>query len=273
LRRTGAIVGNSLANRFGWNVGDRISIDSGIPKADGTTQWQLEVLGIFSDSELGDLSFLTRNVIINYDYYDSARVLEQGMVSGFIVDVSDPQHAAATGALIDAEFANSLFETSTVSEKEYTATLVQQVADINLFTELIISAVFFTLLFLTSNTMMQSVRDRIPEYAVLKTVGFSDGAVLALVLTESFVLSVGAAVIGLCIAAIVYPEMTRLPGIQEALGAAKAGSDKITSAAPHLPFVVLLRGLLASAVLALISGVIPAYQAMRLQVVEALARR
>ena len=181
---TDALVGISLANRFGWKTGDRITVTSGIPKTDGTTEWPLYIIGTFSDSELGDLSLLTRNVIMNYDYFDRARLLDRGTVSGFILQISDAKQAASIGAAVDANFANSSFETKTASEKEFAATVVQQIADINLFADLIIGAVFFALLFLTSNTMSQSVRDRIPEYAVLKTIGFSDSAILMLVLFE-----------------------------------------------------------------------------------------
>ena len=106
---------------------------------------------------------------MNYDYFDRARLLDQGTVSSFILQISDSKDAASIGAAIDTTFANSSFQTKTVTEREFAATVVQQIADVNLFANLIISAVFFALLFLTSNTMAQSVRDRIPEYAVLKT--------------------------------------------------------------------------------------------------------
>ncbi len=123
------------------------------------------------------------------------------MIGWYIVQIGDPSQAAEISGAIDHLFANSTYETKTQTEKENMQSFMKQQGDINFIVTLIIGAVFFTLLFLTGNTMMQSVRERIPEFGVLKTLGFSDMGVLALVFAESLLLCLIAAAIGLAAAA------------------------------------------------------------------------
>ena len=157
---------------------------------------------------------------------------------------------------VDKLFRNSPHETKTQNEKEFAQAQIKQIGDIGFMVNAIVGAVLFTLLFLTGNTMMQSVRERIPELAVLKTVGFTDGMVTTLVLAESLLLCVFAAFIGLGLAALIFP------GVRTFVG------GDVT-----LPVSVLGTGAIAAILLALISGLPPAWRANRLTVVDALAGR
>jgi putative ABC transport system permease protein len=146
-------------------------------------------------------------------------------------------------------------ETRTQTESGLAQQNLKQIGDINFIVNAIVGAVLFTLLFLTANTMMQSVRERTPELAVLKTLGFSDGKVLALVLVEAFLLCVFAALIGLGVATMLFPSLKALIGDLP------------------MPFIVIMMGVGMALVLALVSGLPPAIRAQRLKIVDALAGR
>jgi putative ABC transport system permease protein len=164
-------------------------------------------------------------------------------------------HAAAISSQIDKLSANSPDETRTQTETAALQAGLKQLADIDFIANAIVGAVMFTLLFLTANTMMQSVRERIPELAVLKTLGFSGTKVSVLVLIESVMLCLFAAAFGLLLSA----------GAIKVIGAA-FGTGK-------LPPMVIIFGLIIAVALAIISGLTPAVRAQRLNIVDALAGR
>jgi putative ABC transport system permease protein len=254
--RAGAIVGGRLAERFGWKVGDRIPIQAIAPKnADGTNNWSFEVVGIYEMEESGWAS----NMFVNYDYVNEARLDGKDRMFQVILSVADASRAAQVAQAIDEGFANSPNQTSTQNEKDFLQGLLAQIGDISFLVNAIVGAVLFALLFLTANTMMQSVRERIPELAVLKTLGFSDRSVLVLVLMESLLLSVFAALIGLLAARAVIP-----------LAMSRMSSDLGGVAMPNSVF---MWGAVMAVLLALISGTPPALRAGRLKIVDALAGR
>jgi putative ABC transport system permease protein len=249
-QRDAAIIGAQLARRFGWKVGDRVPLKTNIwTKKDGSSSYDFEIVGTFSGNQ-------ENLFLLNYEYFNEARSFGQNNVGWFALTIKDPTQAAKVSRDIDALFLNSANETKTQTEKEFAAAQIKQIGDIGFMVNAIVGAVMFTLLFLTGNTMMQSVRERIPELAVLKTVGFSDGKVTALVLAEAILLCVFAALIGLGLAALIFPVASNL------------GIGKVT-----LPAIVLVTGSLAAIGLALVSGLPPAVRANRLAVVDALAGR
>jgi putative ABC transport system permease protein len=249
-QRDAAIVGAPVAQRFGWKVGDRVPLKTQIwTKKDGSNNYDFEIVGIYTGPQ--------QNLfLLNWDYFNESRSFGQNQVGWFALNIKDPTQSAQVSRAIDALFANSPNETKTQTEKEFAAAQVKQIGDIGFMVNAIVGAVMFTLLFLTGNTMMQSVRERIPELAVLKTLGFSDGLVTALVLAESLLLCVFAALIGLGLAAMAFPAFGNI------------GIGKVT-----LPAVVLLTGLGAAVLLAVVSGLPPAWRARRLAIVDALAGR
>lgn len=249
---TGAVLGADIANKYGWKIGDKLPLHSAVLKRDLTSDWAFDLVGILEPSPNpgeGD-AFL-----INYKYFDQARVLDKGTVLQYEAAIATPDRAADIAAAIDRVFANSPYPTTTQSEREFAQSLLSRVGDINFFVDAIMGAVFFTLLFLTGNTMMQSIRESIPELAVLKTIGFSDGAVVALVLAQSLLLSALGAAAGLGAAAIAFPFAHAVTG-----GA-------------QLSWLVVLAGAVATLLVALISGLPPAWRTKRLEIIEALAVR
>jgi putative ABC transport system permease protein len=255
--RTGAVAGRRLAERFGWKVGQRLPISSEIhPRADGSLSWEFDLVGIL-DAEDPAVRGNTDMVLINVAYFDEARQLGKGKTGWYIVRIGDSGEARAIAARIDGLFANSPDETRTQPEKEFAIGFAKQIGDLGALVTRILIAVFFALLILTGNTMAQSIRERIPELAILKTLGFSDGTVTALVLAEAVLLLALGAGLGMATA------MGLLPLVNGTTG----------GRFPPL-FVSAATWLLAAAIalaLALAIGLPPAWRVKRLRIVEALA--
>jgi putative ABC transport system permease protein len=249
--RAGAVVAAPLMRQFGWKIGDRLPLRTSVMKQDGSADWDFEIVGTYdvltSPAE-------ANRILVNYAYFDEARRLERGTAWAFVVGVDDPTRSAQVCAAVDALFVNSAHETVTQDEKAYVQGQLRELGDVSLMANAIVAAVLFTLLFLTGNTMMQSVRERTPELAILKTVGFSDRSVTVLVLIESILLCLLAASLGLAAAAVAFP-------VTAALGIAGAA----------LPIRVVALGLAIAVGLALASGLPPAWRAQRLVIVDALA--
>jgi putative ABC transport system permease protein len=256
--RTGAIVGRKLAEQYGWKLGDRVPIKSRVfAKSDGSYDWAFDIVGIYDYADGFD-TFAADEMWINFAYFDAERITrKKNYVLLYFVTVDDPDVAAAVSERIDAMFANSASPTQTMNERDSMRAGLKRLGNINFLVRSIIAAVFFTLLFVTGNTMMQSVRERIPEFAVLKTYGFRDGVIMALVLAESLMLCVCSAALGIGIAATFFPLVLRNVGLGTLL----------------LPISVLAIGLGFAALLAVISALPPALRARRLKVVDALVAR
>ena len=252
--RTGALVNAALLTKFGWKVGDKVPLHSTIwTQKDGSLDWTFDIVGSFLAKDATQQSQQSSSVLFHYEMFDEGRSFGKGDVGWFEERVANPGEAGAIAGRIDALFANSSDETKTQPAKDFTMAFIKQFGDIGFVLHAILGAVFFTLLFLTGNTMMQSVRERIPELAVLKTLGFGDGTVLGLVISESLLLCLTAAVIGLALS------YAALPIIKQGLQGVELSPR------------ALLPGLGVAVILALIVGFPPALRAMRLNIVDALA--
>ena len=200
----GAIAGKVLADKYGWKVGDIIPLNSFIwTQRDGSRIWQWRLAGIFEgrDQEWTDRANL---MYLNYGQFDEGRSERaRGLAGVFVVRVKNPMDSERIAAEIDRKFENSSEETKTQSEQEFQLGFLKQLGDIGFIVNAISGAVFFTILILTGYTMSQAVRERIPELAVLKCLGFTDRTVLGLVLAESFLLCFIGALIGLLLASAV----------------------------------------------------------------------
>jgi putative ABC transport system permease protein len=257
--RTGAVVGASLARQFHWKLGDKIPLQATIfPQKSGSNDWNFDLVGIYhvSDPKLVNQENL---FFFNWDYFDEARQFGNGNVGWYITKVNDPAQADRVAQAIDVLSFDSDHETKTQSEQAFNVAFVSQFADIGLIVGAIMGAVFFTLILLTGNTMAQAVRERIPELAVLKTVGFSNRSVLALVLAEAALLLLIGAAVGLLLAGVV------VSGVRLKLGTA-VPLDPVGGA-------IWAQGLALALAVGLIVGALPALRGMRLRIVDALAGR
>ncbi len=200
--RSGAIVGRFAMDQFGWKVGDRIVLQTPLVRRDGSRDWTFDIVGVF------DIPVRPRDariVVANYDYVNEARLINRDTADLFVVKIADPEQGPTIALAIDNAFANSSHETRTQSEADLLTAQLQRAADLDYIVTGIIGAVFFALLFSTGALMMQAIRERRPELAVLKTVGFSDRKVMLLILTEAIVFCLAAASMGLAIATLLQP--------------------------------------------------------------------
>ena len=249
--RTGVLIGQRMAERFGWKIGDRVPIKPDIWQRGDGGAWEFDVVGIYRnevDANNGEMA-----MILRYDYFDEARAGAKGRIGWFLVKVADPAQADQVAQDIDALFANSPDETKTQTEKAFAQGFVKQFGDIGFIVSAILGAVFFTILVLTGNTLAQSFRERIPELGILKTLGFSDGRILGFVMSESLLYALIGGLVGLGLAAVLLA--TGMLG--------QLGVDRLAAA-------VWLYGLLAMVALGIAVGLFPALAAVRLKIIDAL---
>ena len=179
--RTGALVGERLAQKYRWKVGDRIPLQSTIyPDRQGSKNWSFDVVGILHSTDKKTSGFFDQMFLLHWKYFDETTPFNQGQVGWYVARVGDVNQADRVARAIDVISANSDHETRTQTEQAATASWMKQLADIGLIVGSIMGAVFFTLLLLSGNTMIQAVRERTSELAVLKTIGFSNLSVLAI---------------------------------------------------------------------------------------------
>jgi putative ABC transport system permease protein len=253
--RSGVIVGRGLVERFGWKLGDRIPINATIwTKKDGGRSWEFDLVGIYDGAEKGTD---TSQFFFRYDFFDETRAGGTGQVGWYTVRVTDPDKAAEVAAAIDAEFANSAAETKAEPEGAFVQGFANQIGNIGFIIMSIMSAVFFTILLVAGNTMAYTVRERTNELAVLKAIGFTDRSVLGLVLGESFALTFVGGSIGLGLAWLLV-----------SMGDPTGGSFPVF----YLPTRYLFIGFLLIVTMAVVAGLIPALQAQKLQIADALRR-
>jgi putative ABC transport system permease protein len=251
--RQGAIVGVDLAKRFGWKVGDRIPITGTIWQPKQGQTWEFNVVGLYD----GDQGVDKTQFFFRYDYLDENRRQGEGLVGWYVVKIADPSQAQQMGAKFDSMFANSAAETKTTTEKGFVEGFAKQVGDIGAIMIAILVAVLFTMLLVAANTMAQSVRERTSEMGVLKTLGFSNASILALVLGESVLIAVLGGSLGLALSWLIVQQ-----------------GDPTNGMLPIfiLPTRDVAIGAVMIVVLGLIAGALPAFTAMNLKITDALRR-
>ena len=253
--RSGAVAGRQIADRFGWKIGDRIPIQATIwDKKDGGRTWEFDLVGIYEGAEKGtdDTQFFFR-----HDFFHESRAWGEGEVGWYWVRISNPERAAEIAQAIDEDFANSPAETKTEPEGAFVQGFAEQVGNVGMILTAILTAVFFTILLVAGNTMAQAVRERVKELGVLKAVGFTNRRVRRLVLAESCLITALGGGLGLAIGWWLVSQ-----------------GDPTGGAMPVFFFPVpdLLIGIALVFVLGVVAGILPAIQAQRLQISEALRR-
>ncbi|URL58964.1 ABC transporter permease [Luteibacter flocculans] len=259
--RTGAIVGEALAKRFGWKVGDKIPLQSTIfPQRNGDKTWPFDLVGIYTPAK-GAANGTDQQFFFHHKYFEDANAFQSvgTTVGWYVVKLTSPDKADAVAKAIDALSANSDHETKTQTEQAFNASFAKQLGDIGLIVSAIMGAVFFTLILLTGNTMAQAVRERTNELAVLKTIGFSSGSVLGMVLAEGMLLLLLGGVIGLALAGVLVPIVAK-------------GSGGMLNL-PPIGTQTWVLGIVLMLVIGALVGALPAIRAMRLNIVDALAGR
>lgn len=250
--RAGALVTAAVAKKYGWHVGDRISIVSRTLQNNGSGSWFFDIVGILPSSPQAQ----ARNgIFINYDYLDQARARNKGTVTEFVVVVSDPKQAAVMSDAIDRTSANSSSPTETASVRVETQQAVRRIGDLNFLIRTVVSVLLVALVLSITTMLMQTVRERTPELAVLKTLGFSDLRLFGLVAFETLIICISGAFIGLALATRAFLLAARFVPVLS------------------MPPVVIAYGFVGALLISLISVSAPALRAANLQVVDGLANR
>ncbi len=256
--RTGVIVGKSLADQYGWKVGQTIPISSNIyTQPGGRRAWDMKIAGIFTGAKPTDA---TAALYFHYDYLNETTTFGRDQIGNVAVRTASADLNSQVAKAIDAAFANSPYETSTVDEKTFAQAFLKQAGDLNLIVTMVVAAAFAAILMIVSTTLVSAMRERTREIGVMKTLGFSSPRVLRLVLGEALLLSTLGAVLGLGAAALALAALSSTPA---------ASSFGDLSMSP----LVALAGLLLAVTLGLVTGAIPAASALRMSIVDALNRR
>ena len=254
----GILAGETIVKKYGWKVGDKIPLQSQIfPNKSGSKNWSFNLVGVMHSKDAK--AFQSQMIIMHWKMFDETTPYNRGMVGWYISRVNDINQSDRIAKAIDALSDNSDHETKTQTEQAATANWIKQMADIGLIVTSIMGAVFFTLVLLTGNTMMQAVRERTAELAVLKTIGFSSASVLMMVLAEAVLLLLLGGVIGLGLVSVLAPVMSSQSGGMITHTSVGAGSWAL--------------GIVLAIVIGLVVGALPAWRAMRLNIVDALAGR
>ena len=258
--RTGALVGITTANKFGWKVGDRIPLQGTIYRRPDGGPWEFTIDGIY-DSAVPGVD--KTQLFFHWEYLNETLRAGRGFGSGgdfvgwYVIKVADPATSDQLAKQIDALFANSQAETKTATEKAFVSDFAKQVGEIGTIMIMIVTVAMFLILLIAGNTMAQSVRERTSELAVMKTLGFSEGKLLTLVLLESCATATVGGAIGLAIAWFVISQGDPTGGLLPAF---------------YLPVRDVVVGGVLVLFLGFASGLVPAFQAGRLKIVDALRR-
>lgn len=252
--RTGVVVGEGLAKRFGFRRGGKVPIRGTIWRPRDGDTWSFDVVGIYKGATQ---ETDTSQMFLRYDYLEENRPFANGYVGWYHMRIRDPNQAAAIAKKVDETFANSPAETKTETEGAFVKAFADQVGNIGAIVTAILSAVFFTILLVAGNTMAQAVRERIGELGVMKAIGFTDQQMLWIVLAESLAIAVVGGALGLWIGWMLV-----------------SAGDPTGGALPvfFFPLPDLMLGAAIVVLLGLVTGAMPALQAMKLNPVDALRR-
>ena len=248
------IVGQLMADQKGLRIGDRLNTESSSLNIDGTNNWSFEVVGFYTAKQIkGD----ELGAIINWPAFDEARMSEKGTLGTIMVKATSPEVGEKISKQIDEQFMNSSYATRSGPESMVAVEMAGEIADVELIVNSILLSVFFTILLVSSNTLAQSIRERTSDIGVLKCLGYKDNIIFISVILEAITICFSAVLMGLLVTALIIPAIEIMSG-------------GILEDTVSISLEIVLGGFLIGLLIALMSAAVPAYQALRLRVVDAL---
>ena len=248
------IVGKLMAETKGLEIGDTLAVKSNSMNTDGSYDWSFQIVGFYSAKQIkGD----EMGAIINWESFDEARLNQKGTVGFIMAKASDASLAGSISNTIDERFMNSSYATRTGSESAIAVEMAGEIGDIELIINAILLAVFFTILLVSGNTMAQSIRERTNDIGVLKCLGYKDVTIFFSVILEAITICFCAVISGLLFTMILIP-------------AIEAASGGMLGDILSLRTSTVLGAFLISLIIAFMAAAVPAHQALRLKVVDAL---
>jgi len=254
--QTGMLIGERLAKTYGWKIGDRVPISSNIfSKKDGGHTWEFRVDGIFKAKEK---QIDTGYMLFHFKYFKESNSFGSSKIGWVILTTKSPKLNQQIADAIDNMTANSAAETDTSTEKAFNKAFMEQIGNIGLIIYSVVFMAFFTILIVVGNTMVLAVRERTNEIAVLKTLGFKSSRIFKMILTESLLLSFIGGLFGLATSIFIVKSLSVIM--------AKFLPNLIVSSD------IVLHSLFYMFVLGVITGIVPAYNALRINIVSAFTR-
>ena len=248
------IVGQLMADQKGLKIGDRLNTESSSLNIDGTYNWSFEVVGFYTAKQIkGD----ELGAVINWPAFDEARMSEKGTLGTIMVKATSPEVGEKISKQIDEQFMNSSYATRSGPESMVAVEMAGEIADVELIVNSILLSVFFTILLVSSNTLAQSIRERTSDIGVLKCLGYKDNIIFISVILEAITICFSAVLLGLLVTALIIPVIEIMSG-------------GILEDTVSISLEIVLGGFLIGLLIALMSAAVPAYQALRLRVVDAL---
>ena len=249
-----AIVGKLMADEKGLEIGDILAIKSSSMNSDGTYNWSFQVVGFYTAKQIkGD----EMGAVINWDSFDETRISQKGTIGYVVAKVSDASLASEIGNIIDERYMNSPYATRSGPESAIAVEMAGEIADIELIVNAILLAVFFTILLVSGNTMAQSIRERTNDIGVLKCLGYKDNIIFFSVILEAITICFAAVISGMLFTLILIPIID-------------VASGGLTADAISLSASTVFGASLAGLIIAFMAAAVPAYQSLRLKVVDAL---
>ena len=249
-----AIVGKLMADEKGLEIGDILAIKSSSMNSDGTYNWSFQVVGFYTAKQIkGD----EMGAVINWGSFDETRISQKGTIGYIIAKVSDASLANEIGNIIDERYMNSPYATRSGPESAIAVEMAGEIADIELIVNAILLAVFFTILLVSGNTMAQSIRERTNDIGVLKCVGYKDKTIFFSVVLEAIAICFAAVISGMIFTLILIPIID-------------VASGGLTHDALSVSASTVFGASLAGLIIAFMAAAVPAYQSLRLKVVDAL---
>ncbi|MDG1120298.1 MAG: FtsX-like permease family protein [SAR86 cluster bacterium] len=248
------IVGKLMAEQKGLRVGDILNTESNSLNSDGTNNWSFEIVGFYTAKQIkGD----EMGAIINWETFDEARVNQKGTVGMIMVNTSSAEMGDSISSQIDQRFMNSPYATRSGPESMIAVEMAGEIADVELIVNSILLSVFFTILLVSSNTLAQSIRERTSDIGVLKCLGYKDLTIFSSVILEAITICLTAVIAGLVVTLSLVPLMESM-------------SDGMLEDTISVTPSVIIGGFFIGIIIAFMSAAVPAYQALRLKVVDAL---
>jgi len=246
--KSSCVVGAKLLERFGWKIGDRITLQGSIWPCDP----ELTIRGIYHGRGIDETL-----MFFHHDYFDEL-MNDTGLVGTFWIKAESADVIPDLMARIDAGFRNSDAETKTETERSFQLSFISMLGNVKLFLGAISTVIVFTMLLVTASTMSMAIRERAREIAILKALGFNGLDVFGLILAESFGLAITGGVIGTFGTKLLFSHVDIYKLSQGNIPLFPVSGD------------TLVLGLVVATLLGLISSLAPAYSSIKMSVVEGL---
>ncbi len=253
--RQGLIVGEKTAQQYGWKVGDRIPLNSNIfSQTNGRTDWDFDIVSIYTGE---DKQTDTTSIYFHYDYFNETQSFGKDMIGWMGVRTTDPSQNEAVVKAIDGLFENTQYETESMPEKAFNKAFIAQIGNIGLIISSVVLAAFFIILVIVGNSMILSIRERTREIGVMKTLGFKSPRIFRMVLAESLAIALIGGLLG--------------------LAAARGLIFMASQSDAPIPTLIIDQAIIVKAlgimvIMGLVTGIIPAVSALRLNIISSFSR-